>query len=66
MKLVPAVDSTETLAAQLDAVRPRLIRALLAVRGVDGAQDAASEAILWAWDHTDRLTEMTSVPICTA
>lgn len=58
VRVVPATDPREALAAQLDAVRPRLVRALLAIRGVDGAQDAASEAIAWAWDHPDRLDEI--------
>ncbi len=42
----------------LDEARPRLTRAYLAVRGVDGAADAASEAVAWGWEHSDRLATM--------
>lgn len=33
------------------SVRPRLIRALVPVRGVDGAADAAAEALAYGWEH---------------
>ena len=42
----------------LVAARPRLVRALLAVRGVAGAEDAASEAIAWGWEHGDRIIDI--------
>ena len=38
----------ETFAVDL---RPRLVRALVPVRGIDGAADAASEALAYAWEH---------------
>jgi DNA-directed RNA polymerase specialized sigma24 family protein len=33
------------------SARPRLIRALVPVRGIDGAADAAAEALAYAWEH---------------
>ena len=40
--------------------QPRLERALIAQRGVDGAKDAAAEAIAWGLANTTRLGEMTN------
>ena len=48
-------DSFEVL---VDDARPRLWRAFLACRGVDGADDAVSEALAWAWEHRSRLDSM--------
>lgn len=48
-------DAFETLVAD---ARPRLWRAYVAVRGVDGADEAVSEALAWAWEHRDRLATM--------
>ena len=50
-----------SLEETLAAVRPRLVRALIAVRGVDGAEEAAAEAIAWAWEHRDRLADVRDV-----
>ncbi|MEM7095730.1 MAG: sigma-70 family RNA polymerase sigma factor [Actinomycetota bacterium] len=47
--------ASEALQAVLSTARPRLVRALIAVRGIDGAEDAAAEAIAWGWEHQDRL-----------
>jgi len=33
------------------AVEPRLRRALIGCRGVDGAQEAVAEALAYAWEH---------------
>lgn len=38
--------------------RPRLVRALYAIRGHDGARDAANEAIAWGWEHGEKLLPM--------
>jgi DNA-directed RNA polymerase specialized sigma24 family protein len=38
--------------------RPRLVRAFVAIRGVDGAQDAAAEALAWGFEHWDRVRVM--------
>jgi len=52
-------DPLETrLESVLVGARPRLVRALLAVRGVDGAEDAAAEAIAWGWEHGARIIDL--------
>lgn len=38
--------------------QPRLWRAFAATRGPDGADEAASEALAWAWENRQRLEEM--------
>jgi DNA-directed RNA polymerase specialized sigma24 family protein len=37
---------------------PRLRRALIGQRGIDGASDAAAEALAYAWEHWDRVSRM--------
>ena len=37
---------------------PRLRRAYIGARGVDGAGDAAAEAVAWGWEHRDELRPM--------
>jgi DNA-directed RNA polymerase specialized sigma24 family protein len=39
-------------------VRPRLVRAFVPSRGVDGAADAAAEALAYAFEHWDRVRGM--------
>jgi RNA polymerase sigma-70 factor (ECF subfamily) len=39
-------------------VRPRLWRALVVSRGVDGADDAVAEALAYAWEHWDEVRSM--------
>lgn len=39
-------------------MRPRLVRALVGFCGVDQASDAASEALLYAFEHWDRVSTM--------
>jgi DNA-directed RNA polymerase specialized sigma24 family protein len=39
-------------------VHPRLRRALIADRGVEGAADAAAEAMAYAWEHWNRVRLM--------
>jgi hypothetical protein len=41
-------------------VRPRLIRALVPVRGIEGAADAASEARAYAWEHWEQVRVMSN------
>jgi DNA-directed RNA polymerase specialized sigma24 family protein len=41
-----------------ERVRPRLQRAFVSSRGVDGAADAAAEALAYAWEHWERLAAM--------
>lgn len=38
--------------------RPRLVRAFVPVRGIDGAHDAAAEALAFAFEHWDRVEVM--------
>jgi DNA-directed RNA polymerase specialized sigma24 family protein len=45
----------ELFAAEL---RPRLVRAFVASRGVEGAADAAAEALAYAFEHWGRIREM--------
>lgn len=45
-------DEFERFAAE---ARPRLVRALVPSRGVDGAADAASEALAYAFEHWDEV-----------
>lgn len=39
-------------------IEPRLRRALVACRGLDGAQEATAEALAYAWEHRDRVLAM--------
>jgi RNA polymerase sigma-70 factor (ECF subfamily) len=40
------------------AIEPRLRRALIGCRGVDGAQEAVAEALAYAWEHWREVHEM--------
>ena len=48
----------DEIADILAAARPKLVRALIATRGTDGAEDAAAEAIAWGWENQQRLAEL--------
>ena len=39
-------------------VEPRLRRAFVTARGVDGAHDATAEALAWAWEHWSEVEAM--------
>lgn len=39
-------------------VEPRLRRAFIGCRGVEGAQEATAEALAYAWEHRDRVLAM--------
>lgn len=41
-------------------VEPRLRRALAGAVGPDAAPDAVAEALAWAWEHWDRVKDMTN------
>lgn len=43
------------LKALIVEARPRLWRAYLGARGMDGADDATAEALAWAWENGQRL-----------
>ena len=38
----------------------RLRRALIAAYGLDAGSEACAEALAWAWEHWDRVAEMTN------
>jgi DNA-directed RNA polymerase specialized sigma24 family protein len=42
------------------AIEPRLRRAFVGLRGVDGAGDATAEALAWAWEHWIEVQAMTN------
>ena len=42
------------------AIRPRLRRAFVGCRGLDGAEDATAEALAWAWEHWSEVQAMTN------
>jgi RNA polymerase sigma-70 factor (ECF subfamily) len=46
-----AHDDRGDFEAFVGAVEPRLRRALIGSRGVDGAQEAVAEALAYAWEH---------------
>ena len=39
-------------------VEPRLHTALIALMGTDKAREATADALLWAWEHWDRVETM--------
>jgi DNA-directed RNA polymerase specialized sigma24 family protein len=51
-------DRAEEFTAFVGAAEPRLRQALVAVRGVEDAQDAVAEALAYAWQHWDRVRAM--------
>jgi DNA-directed RNA polymerase specialized sigma24 family protein len=42
----------------VEAVRPRLLRALIGCRGIDLAPDAVGEALAYAWEHWEEVRAM--------
>jgi DNA-directed RNA polymerase specialized sigma24 family protein len=50
----PTADATE-FEKFADAARPRLTRAFVSTRGLDGAADAAAEALAYAFEHWDEV-----------
>lgn len=53
-------DTVEAFESFVEVARPRLWRAYVAARGVDGADEAAAEALSWAWEHRERLATMSN------
>lgn len=39
---------------------PRLRRAFVGTHGIEGARDAAAEALSWAWEHWEEVVVMTN------
>lgn len=52
------MDRDEPFEEFFDEVEPRLRRAFVATHGVDGAGDAAAEALTWAWAHWSEVQSM--------
>ncbi len=50
--------ASRTIEELIAEARRRLWRAYVAVRGVDGADEATAEAIAWAWEHPERVAEL--------
>ena len=44
-------------------VRPRLVRAFVPSRGVDGAADATAEALAYAFEHWDEVRSKANQPV---
>ncbi|MBW3614177.1 MAG: sigma-70 family RNA polymerase sigma factor [Actinobacteria bacterium] len=45
----------------LEEVEPRLRRALVSAYGPDRGREAAADALAWAWEHRDRLSDIDNV-----
>ncbi|MBO0824601.1 MAG: sigma-70 family RNA polymerase sigma factor [Actinobacteria bacterium] len=63
----PATDVAETdpasaFEAFFRETEPKLRRALIAAYGPDLGRDAASEALTYAWEHWERLSQMANLP----
>jgi DNA-directed RNA polymerase specialized sigma24 family protein len=52
------VDHTAAFERFFEEVEPRLRRAFVGSHGVDGAADAAAEAMAWAWERWDVVVTM--------
>ena len=50
----------ESFTAFVEMVEPRLRRAFVALYGPGVARDATSEALVYAWEHWERIREMDS------
>jgi DNA-directed RNA polymerase specialized sigma24 family protein len=50
--------SARDFRAWVEEAEPRLRRAYAGVRGPDDARDAVAEALAYAWEHWDRVSEM--------
>jgi RNA polymerase sigma-70 factor (ECF subfamily) len=49
---------TDTFTGFVERVGPRLKHALISSLGGEVGREATAEALAWAWEHWDRLTEM--------
>lgn len=53
-------DADDPFTELIAAAEPRLWKAFVGVRGEHGADEALSEAMVWAWEHRARLVAMTN------
>jgi RNA polymerase sigma factor (sigma-70 family) len=58
----PGPDPAAAFEAFFRETEPRLRRALVAAYGPDLGRDAASEALTYAWEHWERLSQMANLP----
>ncbi len=59
-ELGPAAVCPQDFTRFVAAVEPRLRRALMATYGPARGREATAEALAWAWEHRDRLEELTN------
>ena len=52
------LDPAEEFRVFVEEVQPRLLRALVAARGIEEGKDAVAEALAYAWQHWDRVQAM--------
>lgn len=45
----------------VEEVEPKLRRALVAAYGPEGGREAAADALAWAWEHLERLSDVENV-----
>jgi len=58
----PGPDPAAAFEAFFRETEPRLRRALVAAYGPELGRDAASEALTYAWEHWERLSQMANLP----
>jgi RNA polymerase sigma factor (sigma-70 family) len=58
----PGSDPAAAFETFFRETEPKLRRALVAAYGPDLGRDAASEALAYAWEHWDRLSQMANLP----
>lgn len=58
----PGPDPAAAFEAFFRKTEPKLRRALVAAYGPELGRDAASEALTYAWQHWERLSEMANLP----
>jgi RNA polymerase sigma factor (sigma-70 family) len=56
------LEPAEAFEAFFRETEPKLRRALVAAFGPDAGLDAASEALIYAWQHWERLSQMANLP----
>lgn len=58
----PASPDSRAFEALFRENEPKLRRALIAAYGFEEGRDAAAEAFAWAWEHWERLRDVTNLP----
>lgn len=60
--VVPANGDGRSFEEFVTEAEPRLRRALVAAYGFEEGRDAAAEALAYAWEHWDRLQDLSNLP----